>query len=149
MNLYTAGVINQNQFGCLVNEIILYISLTIVLGVVLTRFLLAVWFSYFISIQLGKLKKNKRVAESSHGSVKHSSLKSLGGSPIREENPEPVMMEGGLVSRFGSQHPVSSILPTNPYESEYTEELFTVMLVTCYSEGRESLKSTLDSLANT
>ncbi|KAJ1564027.1 hypothetical protein HK096_009942, partial [Nowakowskiella sp. JEL0078] len=35
------------------------------------------------------------------------------------------------------------------YESEFGEELHTIMLVTCYSEGEDGLRTTMDSLAST
>lgn len=142
--MYNSGSIDQESFGCLLNDVILYISLIIVLGVVMTRFILAVWFSYFISKKLGNLKKQKlHDGVSTHIKSTHSK------SPIRNGKPDPLMIDNRAQSQYGTPRPLCSILPFNPYTSEYTEELHTILLVTCYSEGREGLKATLDSLANT
>ncbi|KAI8807521.1 chitin synthase-domain-containing protein [Cladochytrium replicatum] len=41
------------------------------------------------------------------------------------------------------------MIAINPYESEFGEELYTILLVTCYSEDVQGLRATIDSLATT
>ena len=156
-SLYTVGSVNMDSFGCLISDIILYLSLVIILSVVLARFALSIWFSYFISTKLGELKKKKQEA------AKSADRKA---PVLRQGDPTPMQVDAYRISRFGMPTPPSppSVLPSaiessalgsssnqhvNPYESVYTEELYSVMLVTCYSEGQEGLKTTLDSLAST
>ena len=122
ISLYSVGTVSDDTFGCIVSDTILYVSLLVILGVVLLRFVLAIWFSYFISKSLGHLKQQRQ--------SKKRTVSENGEGVQNDKSP-------------------NSNNPAKPHDSEYTEELYTVMLVTCYSEGYDGIKSTLDSLADT
>jgi chitin synthase len=83
--IFEVGMIDDKTPGCLASSVFLYLSIAVILGLVLVKFIMAVAFNWFM---VRKLRRN-------------------GQSP------------------------------------------YVVLLVTCYSEGMESLKATLDSLCVT
>jgi len=132
VNSYKAGTLDGESMGCIVSEVILYVSLIIILSVIIIRFTLAVFFQWFISRQLGKLREN-RIPK----------LQKSKNAQLRAESKKAIVKEAKSPSAksFKSINAVP--------QSEYTEEVYTLMLVTCYSEGQEGIKTTMDSLANT
>jgi len=87
----TAGYVSKFTMGCMISQAITYVTTIAILGVVLTRFFMAIIFSWFVSSKL---------IQNTNG----------GGGP---------------------------------------RELYTICLVTAYSEGEEGIRCTLNSLATT
>ncbi|KAJ7820205.1 glycosyltransferase family 2 protein [Mycena leptocephala] len=56
-DLITVGFIDTNSIGCVASEVLLYLSLIFIVGVVLIRFVMAVMFSWFFSWKLGNFPK--------------------------------------------------------------------------------------------
>lgn len=56
-DLVKVGVLDERSAGCLISDIVLFVSLVVILGVVLVRFLLALVFGWFISRNLGSIRK--------------------------------------------------------------------------------------------
>ncbi|TPX39855.1 chitin synthase [Synchytrium endobioticum] len=50
---FRVGEIDSQPFGCVVSNVVLYVSLIVIVGVVLIRFILAITFSYLIGSRLG------------------------------------------------------------------------------------------------
>ena len=88
-SIYLLGIVDISEPGCIISNLIVVISFVLLVGIILTKFISAVFFNWFISWQLGKVDKN-------------------------------------------------NLPQTN-----------VILFVTCYSEGEESIKRTLDSLAVT
>ncbi|KAG0319781.1 hypothetical protein BGZ99_004936 [Dissophora globulifera] len=135
---FGAGFIDKATPGCFAADLFMYVSLTVVLGIVLTRFAMAIIFSWFLSAKLAKPPIKEKVhtmaaAASSAGS-------NLSGSTLAAPAAAPAGGPGKTLSRSPTS---SSIAGGN------VMELHTVLLVTCYSEGESSLRTTIESLAAT
>lgn len=145
---YAAGRIDRITPGCFVANLFLYASLVVILAVVLARFAMACVFNWFLSAKLVRPPKDlARTAispavmpEGANISVYNRTgtapwadskkTNKLGkprqNSPANGQAPEPLIS----LSRIGA-------------------ELFTVCLVTCYSEGEDSVRGTVESIAAT
>ncbi|KAJ3046331.1 hypothetical protein HDV00_000145 [Rhizophlyctis rosea] len=194
-SFYRAGQVDVMGVGCMASSIVLYISLIIILSVVMTRFVFAIYFGWFISRELGKLKENyeverrflggrkealregkvpfpmkagQRTSVIGHPSNSNSGDHTQGGS----SNADP---QGGDLLKVGlgrapsgarrlanirrkqleamaaeaKRREVENSGVVATYESPYGNEVYTVLLVTCYSEGEDGLRTTMDSLADT
>ncbi|THH01230.1 hypothetical protein EW026_g1461 [Hermanssonia centrifuga] len=68
-DIITVGFIDTNSIGCVASEVVLYISLVFIIGVVGIRFIMAVMFAWFFSWRIGNFKtetyeeRMKRAAE--------------------------------------------------------------------------------------
>ncbi|KAJ6561861.1 chitin synthase-domain-containing protein [Mycena capillaripes] len=56
-DMITVGFIDTNSIGCVASQVLLYISLVFIVGVVLIRFAMAVMFSWFFSHKIGNFPK--------------------------------------------------------------------------------------------
>ncbi|CAI2188163.1 13539_t:CDS:2 [Funneliformis geosporum] len=119
---YYAGNIDKETIGCFTSQLFLYVSLTVILSIVLTRFAMACIFDWFISHRLAlKPKSTKPV-------VSTQSFVSAGGQP----------WTSGL-----------DTVAKNVTMDDVGNDLFTVLLVTCYSEDETGLRCTCESMAAT
>jgi chitin synthase len=154
---YYAGNIDKITPGCFISQLFLYLSLTVILSLVLIRFAMACVFSWFLSKRLTGSPSSSELnrpaispavmpaganvsIDSQHGTAPWSgqdgnikkltktgkSSRSLAASSTGTDTPAPVMS----LAQIGA-------------------ELFAVCLVTCYSEGEDSLRTTLDSISLT
>ncbi|KAG1051116.1 hypothetical protein G6F43_006657 [Rhizopus delemar] len=129
---YRAGHIDKKSTGCFVASIILICSLAIVLAIVLARFFMALIFSWFIS---RKLARTPPPAPSSSGSM----------TTIKNETMEMANM---MQQRMDSG--ISSTLTASAGKRvEVGNDLYTVLLITCYSENTEGIRGTVESLSMT
>lgn len=55
-DVVTVGFIDTNSIGCVASQVVLYVSLVFIIGVVGIRFLMAVMFAWFFSWKLGNFK---------------------------------------------------------------------------------------------
>ncbi|KAJ3083973.1 hypothetical protein HK102_000813 [Quaeritorhiza haematococci] len=172
--LYTVGTLEFKSVGCQATDTVILLAMICILTVVLVRFILAVWFSYFLSWQLGKLKEaaSEMNRERRRSMVLDQQEKSKIGkwaqmtTGLKRSNSKETMktmassnsslslgsMQSGAKLNPGQTNAAdAAIIPVtvNPYETEYGEELYTIMFVTCYSEGSDGLRTTMDSLAET
>lgn len=160
---YLAGKIDRITPGCFVAALFLYTSLAVILGVVLIRFAMACIFNWFLSARLVQTPKRGDLArdaispavmpEGANMSVHNKAgtapwSASPGGAGSRSKNgggarkggpPSPGLGPG---SSANSQEPIISL-------TQIGSELFTVCLVTCYSEGEDSVRGTVESIAAT
>lgn len=150
---YFAGTIDKASSGCFVASLFLYVALLVVLSIVIARFAMACIFSWFLSRDLVRPPKNlgRKVIspavmpEGANVTVDNKN----GTAPWAKKGKmgkAPPGLKGQRQSRVGqaavSNTPVISMATIG-------SELFCVCLVTCYSEGKESIKGTLDSIALT
>ncbi|KAJ3120185.1 hypothetical protein HK098_004800 [Nowakowskiella sp. JEL0407] len=176
LSLYAAGRIEAYTFGCLVADTFLYISLIAILAVIFVKFFLAIYFDWFISWELGKLRKKKvhrprtvamnpllilRAPEKKPvtRSIFDTTTTNTPDGDLARSRRQSVlpMLHGNESNHTIINHNSIPEIPVNsqtfgdlsPYESEFGEELHTIMLVTCYSEGEDGLRTTMDSLAST
>ncbi|KAJ7350245.1 glycosyltransferase family 2 protein [Mycena albidolilacea] len=154
---YFAGNIDKVTPGCFITSLVLYLGLGVILSLVLIRFFMAIWFKWVVSPRLA-------------GNVSSEALHRKAISPA-------VMPEGANVSvhnRNGTApwaHPTPKKLAKGPSTrltpssssrtlvtsesapimslAQIGAELFAVCLVTCYSEGEESIRNTLDAISKT
>ncbi|KAJ1662742.1 hypothetical protein EV178_005608 [Coemansia sp. RSA 1646] len=117
---FRAGVLSKDTPGCFSVNLFNYIALIIIGGIVLIRFFMAVVFQYFLSWQLVRRPPRGKVRPLSYNAA----------APWTGKKPQT----GGAATKLGKGE---------------EDELFTIMLVTCYSEGEESIRGTCDSLCNT
>ncbi|ORX92685.1 hypothetical protein K493DRAFT_376454 [Basidiobolus meristosporus CBS 931.73] len=113
---YFAGSLSKSTPGCFGVKLFFVISMVIILGIVLTRFFMAVLFDWFLSFKLAR--------------------------PPRLQPKHIIGTKSAPWANAGVNTEIKQIqLDSN--------ELFTVLLVTCYSEGESSLRCTIESLAAT
>lgn len=146
VSLFTAGFVQIESVGCLSSQILLIISLVLIIMLIVVRFVFAVWFQWFISKQLGMLEKKPVVIRV----PKRRSAIMSGDFAVS-------MSDGNGNFRAGKSIPVGykpsqtmkRTTTKSKSHSTYGNELYTIMLVTCYSEDREGIATTFNSLAMT
>ncbi|KAG0344819.1 Chitin synthase, class 3 [Podila humilis] len=114
------GILENTTMGCFAAKTIMLTTMICVCLVVAIKFLMAVSFSWFLSYRL--TEKPRAVLKSAKKEAEDQSKSNNNGQDL-------VRVRGKNAANR-----------KNPY---------TVMLVTCYSEGENSIRTTLDSLANT
>ncbi|KAI0717225.1 chitin synthase-domain-containing protein [Cerioporus squamosus] len=159
---YYAGNIDKITPGCVVSQLVLYAGLIVVLSLVLVRFAMACVFNWFMSSRLAgppdSLTLNRAaispavMPEGANVSIDNPN----GTAPWAGPDGSKRLMKSGkgarslassnstLVNRDSgtAAAPIMSL-------AQIGAELFAVCLVTCYSEGEDSLRTTLDSISTT
>ncbi|KAG9290223.1 hypothetical protein G9A89_022199 [Geosiphon pyriformis] len=123
---YFAGNIDKETIGCFTSQLFLYVSLTVILSIVMVRFFMACVFDWFISHRLAlEPKKSDKAVVSPQ-----------------------VSGAGGRAAPWAQRNESGSVIKTIGMD-DVGNDLFTVLLVTCYSEGEEGLRCTCESMAAT
>lgn len=153
---FRVGYLEVKTFGCLVTDVVLYVSLVCILGLVMAKFFLAVTFSFLMGRRLGR---------PTEGPSRLSGKEEPGGGmissfrPVRYANAmrrDSTLMDNSL-RRDGSsaalmQHGKPATNPSQPAaallkdSTNSPDHMYTIILVTCYSEDQEGLRTTLESL---
>jgi chitin synthase len=151
---YYAGNIDKVTTGCFISTLFLYVSLVVIMGIVLARFAMACVFNWFMSSRLIAAPKNlnrRVISPAVMPEGANINVDSKNGTA-----PWAVAGNGSRKLKAGPKTPrtTAALIPperTAPVISMATigDELFCVCLVTCYSEGEESIRGTLDSLSLT
>ena len=128
---YNAGMLKVLPASCIVSRFISWSISGIILLIVISRFLIALAFSWFYSTKLSQNPKEE------DESFKRASILDNGFVPIRNRK----------ISHHGLAHTRKNPASFTPLSKP--SDIYTMILITCYSEGEESLKSTLDSVAST
>jgi len=153
---YLAGNIDKITPGCYITNLVLYLGLGIILALVLIRFVMAIVFKWYLSPRLAGNPDSKTLNRSAispavmpeganvsidnkNGTAPWASKKLSKGGGIK---PSPLASASSRTLVNSGSAPVMSL-------AQIGAELFAVCLVTCYSEGEESLRKTLDSLSKT
>jgi chitin synthase len=116
------GVLENKTMSCFAAQVIMVTTLVCVAMVVGIKFLMALTFSWFLSY---------RLTEKPRRPIKKS------GTNGDEKDKDDGNGNGGQDLARGGKNALGR------------KNLYTAMLVTCYSEGETSIRTTLDSLANT
>jgi chitin synthase len=160
---YRAGSIDKITPGCFVSQLLLYAGLIVVMSLILVRFVMACVFNWFLS---ARLAGNPDVSSLNRSAISPSVLPEGANVSIDNTNgtapwagPDGTKKLAKPSKSLRSFQSASSTTLTNSTARDYAApimslaqigaELFAVCLVTCYSEGEESLRTTLDSISST
>ncbi|KAG6829551.1 hypothetical protein H0H92_004220 [Tricholoma furcatifolium] len=158
---YLAGNIDKITAGCFITNLFLYTGLIVILGLVLVRFAMACVFSWFLSAKLAGPPSSMELNRSAI-----SPAVMPGGANVSIDNRTGTAPWAGSAGSKngkllktptprGFASSSSATLINNDHATptmslaQIGAELFAVCLVTCYSEGEESLRTTLDSISTT
>ncbi|KAI8814069.1 putative chitin synthase division II class IV [Cladochytrium replicatum] len=187
--MFDVAALEHETLGCIATDIVVWISLIVVIGVLSIRFICAIFFQWFISWQLGKLRKKnlegnsaalQRTSETREQALRRTMPRraAMGRSARRrrtETMTAPIISSDQPRTSFDKSTQPSphnevegedligrrvthtlnigkmrqSMIAINPYESEFGEELYTILLVTFFSEDVQGLRGTIASLATT
>ncbi|KAI0344638.1 hypothetical protein BDW22DRAFT_1391487 [Trametopsis cervina] len=156
---YYAGNIDKVTPGCFVSQLILYAGLIVILSLVLVRFVMACVFNWFLSARLAgppdKSSLNRSaispavMPEGANVSIDNP----LGTAPWAGPSGSKKLTKAGKSARSLASSNSTLVNSEGPAPimslAHIGAELFAVCLVTCYSEGEESLRTTLDSISTT
>ncbi|KAL9557864.1 hypothetical protein MBANPS3_001173 [Mucor bainieri] len=155
---YTVGTASQEAASCIADNIIMTVMFAVIIIIIIIRYTMACLFQWFISRRL--TKPGGRSNWLAWRSIKGGNDDPANHIPGPYNNYGP--MAQGSVNSFSSSNNnnsshgnqtlsvQSSNLGLSGHRTDIVEtELYTVMLVTCYSEGEEGLRITMDSLSNT
>ncbi|KAF9222638.1 glycosyltransferase family 2 protein [Gyrodon lividus] len=160
---YYAGNIDKVTPGCFVSSLILYVGLIVILGLVLVRFAMACVFNWFLSARLAgppdSTDLNRSaispavMPEGANISVDNKSGMAPWAGPGGSRKLAKPLMNPRIPRSPASPLGTTLVSSQEPSQvmslAQIGAELFAVCLVTCYSEGEESLRSTLDSISQT
>lgn len=150
---YYAGNIDKITPGCFVSSLFLYVGLIVILSLVLVRFAMACVFNWFLSAKLAGPPDSTNLNRSAISPAVMPE-----GANIAIDNRTGMAPWAGPA---GAKKPATlrktpttpSLSPQEPSQivslAQIGAELFAICLVTCYSEGEESMRGTLDSLSQT
>lgn len=152
---YTAGIMETETAGCIANNIIMNLMLAVIIAIIVVRYSMALLFQWFIARRL--VKPGGRSNWLAWRSIKGGNNDPANHIPGPYNNYGPMNIARGSSasvntssSRGGTASEQSSALELGGTRSDIVStELYTIMLVTCYSEGEDGLRTTMDSLAET
>lgn len=121
---YKAGNIDKATPGCFASQLILYFALGCVLSIVLARFFMALIFAWFISRRLSRTPPPVAGAAATVHHNQSMEMGAIGGAAAAGAGLSKQLVEIG-------------------------NDLYTVMLITCYSENTEGIRGTVESLSMT
>jgi chitin synthase len=146
---YQAGVLSTENGGCIASGIIMNVMIAVIIAVVAIRYMMAVIFQWFIASSL--VKPGGR-----SGFLSWRSKAGGNDDPANHVRAPTNMYNAGgsnnaSVSSFSNTDgsPTASAVDLKPGVDIVSTKLYTIMQVTCYSEGEESMRTTMDSLAQT
>ncbi|PPQ89555.1 hypothetical protein CVT25_012226 [Psilocybe cyanescens] len=156
---YYAGNIDKVTPGCFVSSLFLYAGLIVILGLVFVRFVMACIFNWFLSERLAGPPNSQDLnrsaispavmpeganisVDNTNGTAPWTAGQKKLSKPNKIGQALTSSSSATLINPDASAAPVMSL-------AQIGAELFAVCLVTCYSEGEESLRTTLDSISST
>lgn len=95
------GVLDASTVGCVISDIVLYVSLIVIVGVVLARFTLAVFFGWFLSWRIGNVEhitfeeRRRREAEIEAWTDRNNALMLNSNQNVGDYSPQSVRSLGG------------------------------------------------------
>jgi chitin synthase len=156
MSRYKVGIMETETGGCIASSMIMSLMLVVIVAMIVIRYSMALLFQWFIARRL--TKPGGRSNWLAWRSIKGGNDDPANHIPgpynnygQMAQNSSSTSLGSGSSSRgtpvFSEQ---SSAVGLGGAQSDIvTTELYTVLLVTCYSEGEEGLRITMDSLAET
>lgn len=155
---YKVGIMETETGGCIADKMIMNLMLVVIIVMIVIRYSMALLFQWFISRRL--TKPGGRSNWLAWRSIKGGNEDPANHIPGPYNNYGPMnnatatgsatSLGSGSSSRGTPAFSESSAVGLGGARSDIvTTELYTVLLVTCYSEGEEGLRITMDSLAET
>ena len=135
---YRAGHIDKKTTGCFVSSIVLVASLAVVLAIVLARFFMALIFSWCISRKLSRTPPP----------APRSAAANTGNRSFNN-NMEMSDIKGAGMQRMDSGNTIAPAGANTGKRIDVGNDLYTVLLITCYSENTEGIQATVESLSAT
>jgi chitin synthase len=153
---YKAGNIDKVTPGCFVSNLTLYAGLFVILGLVLVRFVMACLFNWWLSSRLAGPPDSRSLNRSAISpavmpeGANISIDNRTGTAPWAGPGTKKLAKQKSARS-FATTSSTTLASDSSPIMSlaQIGAELFAVCLVTCYSEGEDSLRTTLDSISTT
>lgn len=158
---YFAGNIDKVTPGCFITNLVLYLGLGVILGLVLIRFVMAIVFKWCMSTRLA----GNPASESLHRKAISPAVMPEGANvSVHNRNgtapwaitagPKklakgPAATQSQALASASSRTLVNSDSAPIMSLAQIGAELFAVCLVTCYSEGEDSIRTTLDAISKT
>ncbi|WFD25868.1 chitin synthase [Malassezia nana] len=153
---YMAGRVNYKTAGCFVAELILYVSLTVILGLVLARTIMAIWYAWVGSVRMASTPPlpghmsavgSKRPRPISHliMPADAAASNSAGVAPWADKR----VRSSRIMAPEKLPRDLSTNLPSSMTADDIGNDPYIVCLVTCYSEGMDGISATLSSLSAT
>ncbi|KAI8925582.1 chitin synthase-domain-containing protein [Entophlyctis helioformis] len=121
---YYAGVLSQLPMSCIMSRLFTIVVSVVVISILLTRFFMALFFDWFIANRMIRDPSPADLAMNNHQGSPLSSVPRKGAVALRQD-------------------------PNVPRPVPNPTDMYTVLFVTCYSEGEDALRTTIDSLAST
>ncbi|KAF7782465.1 CAZyme family GT2 [Agaricus bisporus var. burnettii] len=153
---YYAGNIDKVTPGCFVSSLFLYTGLIVILGLVFVRFVMACVFNWFMSERLADTPTSQDLSRSAISPAvmpgdANISVNNKSGTAPWANDVSKKLQRGPKSIASNSSATLTNSDGSTPIMSlaQIGAELFAVCLVTCYSEGEESLRTTLDSISAT
>ncbi|KAI8974739.1 chitin synthase [Pilobolus umbonatus] len=134
---YKVGIMETETGGCIADSMIMTVMLVVIVSMIVIRYSMALLFQWFIARRLVKPGGRSNW---------------LAWRSIKGGNDDPANHIPGPYNNYGPmnlQNSATSLGLGGARSDIVTTELYTIMLVTCYSEGEEGLGITMDSLAET
>jgi chitin synthase len=158
---YYAGNIDKITPGCFVSQLFLYTGLIVILGLVFVRFIMACVFNWFLSAQLAGPPSSRDLnrsaispavmPEGANISVDNKNGTAPWAGPGGRKIVKGNNLNKSVAPSIGSASSTTLAHSEGPASvmslAQIGAELFAVCLVTCYSEGEDSLRTTLDSIS--
>ncbi|KAN0059767.1 Chitin synthase, class 7 [Thecaphora frezii] len=145
---YRAGGIDKITPGCFISNLVLYCALITILGIVMIRFAMAVWFSWFMSAKMAQPPRDggrRHISPNMLPVGAMTNVNEAGAAPwAGKQRPPP-----SKLVRRGSGVSLAASIPESLALDSIGSEPYVVCLVTCYSENEEGISTTLTSLAGT
>lgn len=160
---YRAGSIDKITPGCFVSQLVLYVGLIVVMSLILVRFAMACIFNWFLSARLAGNPDDSSfnrsaispavLPEGANVSIdnRNGTAPWAGPHGMKKISKPPKSMrsfQSSSTATLTNSATGDSAVPVMSL-AQIGAELFVVCLVTCYSEGEESLRTTLDSISST
>ncbi|KAI8802010.1 chitin synthase-domain-containing protein [Cladochytrium replicatum] len=156
-DLHTIGLVDDQSPGCFGVQIINGVALVVILGVVLSRFVMALVFHWMLSV---KLTDNANASGTNSSRPARSLPPHLApyllNSVLQEKGLDTLKLGGGGGHNGTMDRSESSVMipsrwqeMVGPGEYSRDSQSYVILMVTCYSEGEHGIRNTLDSLAGT
>ena len=155
---YHAGNIDKITPGCFISQLVLYAGLIVILGLIMIRFVMACVFNWFLSTRLAgnvssSLLNKSAISPSVMPEGANVSIDNVNGQAPWAGKGQKKLQKGTTKSPRSTGSGSTLVHSDSPAPvmslTQIGAELFAVCLVTCYSEGEDSLRTTLDSISTT
>lgn len=161
LDRYSVGIMEVDTGGCIASQMIMTIFLVVIIAMIVVRYSMALLFQWVIASKL--VKPGGRSNWLAWRSIKGGNDDPANHVPGPYNNYGPMNTYsggGGSSASIGSgfstrgtpvseQSSATDVGGRGIQTDIVSTELYACMLVTCYSEGEEGLRITMDSLART